>query len=280
MTRRSSTVRAAAALSGFATAAALTLAAPSHAAPDGAAAAGNPVVTRHSVTLISGDRVLLQRLAGGNDVATVQPNTARLGVSYATREVDDQVYVIPTDAMPLLAAGKLDEELFNVSALVANGYDDAASDSIGLIVAYQPGVATAGRAAAPAGTRPELTLESINARSVREDKAKAHDFWAGLTGTPDTGTETNAKTMASQIGKIWLNRRVQVSLAESVPQVGAPQAWAAGFDGAGTRIAVLDTGVDATHPDLDAGKVVAAANFSTDADPLDRHGHGTHVASI
>ena len=42
---------------------------------------------------------------------------------------------------------------------------------------------------------------------------------------------------------------------------------------------MLDTGIDATHPDLQ-GKVVAAANFSDSAVVTDRDGHGTHVASV
>src|SRR6266511_4119794 len=44
------------------------------------------------------------------------------------------------------------------------------------------------------------------------------------------------------------------------------------------RFAVLDTGVDATHPDL-ARQVTETANFTDDADAVDRHGHGTHVAA-
>lgn len=86
-------------------------------------------------------------------------------------------------------------------------------------------------------------------------------------------------------------------LLASTQQVGAPQAWAAGIDGAGGEIAVLDTGVDASHPFL-AGKVVAEACFSANgscpngvtaavgpgsAAPCDwaaECAHGTHVAGI
>jgi subtilisin family serine protease len=238
--------------------------------PAGAAPATNPaapaVVARHTVTLVTGDRVELVNLSNGDATATVAP---RENISYATRKVKDQLYVEPTDAMPLLAAGKLDQELFNVSALVAGGYDDAHSQAMPLIVQYAAGRATASAMAAPLGTTASRTLASINAQAVRETKAAAGSFWGSLTGT-DT----------SAIGKIWLNRRVSVTLADSVPQVGAPAAWAAGFDGTGIKVAVLDTGIDTTHPDLDNGKVVAEDNFSDDPDTADHFGHGTHVASI
>ncbi|RBM04858.1 S8 family serine peptidase [Streptomyces sp. PT12] len=45
-------------------------------------------------------------------------------------------------------------------------------------------------------------------------------------------------------------------------------------------VAVLDTGIDASHPDLAGGKVVAEASFAGTPDAHDHHGHGTHVASI
>jgi len=52
-------------------------------------------------------------------------------------------------------------------------------------------------------------------------------------------------------------------------------------------IAVLDTGIDAAHVDLNGGKVVGWADFHTAgtgdpvcSSPCDPHGHGTHVSSI
>ncbi len=43
------------------------------------------------------------------------------------------------------------------------------------------------------------------------------------------------------------------------------------------KVAILDTGYDATHPDL-AGKVSTSANFTPEPDVTDGNGHGTHVA--
>ena len=50
-------------------------------------------------------------------------------------------------------------------------------------------------------------------------------------------------------------------------------------------IAILDTGIDDGHVDLDGGKVLAWTDTSTPAEdqcstPCDPHGHGTHVSSI
>jgi subtilisin family serine protease len=59
--------------------------------------------------------------------------------------------------------------------------------------------------------------------------------------------------------------------------VGAPEAWDVTRGSTSVVVAVLDTGVQATHPDL-AGKVVVGSNFSGSPYADDRHGHGTHVA--
>jgi thermitase len=61
--------------------------------------------------------------------------------------------------------------------------------------------------------------------------------------------------------------------------VDAPSAWSHTLGSTAVRIAIVDSGVDAGHPDL-AGKVVAAANFTASNTTADLSGHGTHVAGI
>ena len=62
-------------------------------------------------------------------------------------------------------------------------------------------------------------------------------------------------------------------------KVGAEFAWQV-TTGQGTLIAIVDTGIFATHEDL-AGKVVGGRDFvANDDDAKDEHGHGTLVAGI
>jgi subtilisin family serine protease len=66
------------------------------------------------------------------------------------------------------------------------------------------------------------------------------------------------------------------------PKIGLPAAWDTTTGSASIIVAVVDTGVELTDPELDS-KITSGGNAgydfaNNDADPTDDHGHGTHVA--
>jgi subtilisin family serine protease len=209
------------------------------------------------VTLITGDTVELVR-AGDRYAATVRPAKGRETVTFHTVEADGGLRVLPGDAIPLVDSGRVDADLFDVERLVAQGYGDATSATLPLIVQGGPaGLRSGGRA-----------LSSIGATAVRPAKDTLASFWQAQTVESRHGAAT----------RIWLDGKVRTVLDRSTAQIGAPTAWRAGLDGRGVKVAVLDTGADATHPDL-AGRIAEARDFSGGGDPADRFGHGTHVAA-
>jgi large repetitive protein len=106
---------------------------------------------------------------------------------------------------------------------------------------------------------------------------------------------------SSEVIDIQEDRIYRHALAQSVPFIGGTAAWASGYTGSGQAVAILDTGVEKTHPML-AGKVVSEACYSSNVSnsstsvcpggassstatdsglpcPTDCQ-HGTHVAGI
>ena len=95
------------------------------------------------------------------------------------------------------------------------------------------------------------------------------------------------------VEKIWLDKVATASLDQSVPMIGGDIARnILGYNGSGINIAILDTGIDKTHPDFfdpnGTSKVIVYADETCKVvpmvncyhNPYDYFGHGTHVASI
>jgi Subtilase family len=228
----------------------------------------------HVVTLITGDVVRVTETGGRTTATLEQAAGSHGGVRAVT--IGDDLYVLPEEALPYLAAGKLDRELLNVTGLIEQGYDDKTTASLPLIAQYA-GDTTAAQRAAPAGSAKRRDLASIDGAALSTTRRKRDLFWETVTPARRAAQPLAAR-FTGGITKLWLDSKVETDLADSVPQVGAPQAWAAGFDGTGATVAVLDTGVDAGHPDL-AGHISETQTFVPGQDVGDRNGHGTHVAS-
>ncbi len=188
-------------------------------------------------------------------------------MTFSTQRVKDQLFVIPSDLSGAVGSGRLDRRLFDIQGLIKAGYDDRASQVIPLVVTYR---SKAKRGALP-GATVHRALPAINGSAVKVQKKDTAAFVNGLRfGSP-------AALASNGIAKVWLDGKRHVSLDQSVPQIGGPEAWQAGYTGKGVSVAVLDTGIDSTHPDL-APQLAGAANF-TDESAGDLVGHGTHVAS-
>jgi subtilisin family serine protease len=141
---------------------------------------------------------------------------------------------------------------------------------------------------------------------------KTHNALAAVAVTTDVHNYT-ALQRISGVRAVYPIAPKQPSNSYAVPHVGAPTVWHGGNTGAGSTIAIIDTGVDYTHKDFggtvsyntaktygstwlahaDPAKFAGGYDFAgdrydpengigptADPNPLDCDGHGTHVAGI
>ncbi len=116
----------------------------------------------------------------------------------------------------------------------------------------------------------------------------------------DARVELVRPAVARQVGRIVVSppRPIVALGAATLSRSGAPPATSAhapalvtlglhaGYlnaTGAGVRVAIIDTGIDDTHPDFATARIVARRNFvnpATPGDVTDLHGHGTMSAGL
>ncbi len=169
----------------------------------------------HRITLITGDRVAVD--AKGR-VVGLERAAGRDKIPVQIRKVDGHTLVIPADAARLVAGGKLDQRLFDVTELSKEATRKSQQKGLKVIVGYTGAAAATKADVRDAGTLRQ-TLKSLNADAVQTPQKDTPDLWDAVT---------NGDKTASGIAHVWLDGTRKASLDKSVPQIGAPKAWAAG----------------------------------------------------
>ncbi|MFS0694423.1 S8 family peptidase [Streptomyces nitrosporeus] len=231
------------------------------------------------ITLVTGDRVTVTTAADGRQSATVVPAPGNPAQFQTVTGPDGDLHVYPVSALQGLGDKTLDRRLFNVTQLIEDGQADTSSGALPVIVSYtdKPSRSTLGkRADRLPGAERGLVLDRTDMAALRVRKDEAASFWKAAA--PRTAAGGRSAAAGSGVAKIWYDAPVKVSLDESVPQIHAPEAWEAGYDGSGVKVAVLDTGIDLGHADV-KDRVVGSKSFVGTDTVQDGHGHGTHVAS-
>ncbi|MFK4088427.1 S8 family serine peptidase [Kribbella sp. NPDC020789] len=233
-------------------------------------AGGRPVGARAAepeiagtVTLVTGDKVIVEPGAEPR----IERTAGRDAVPVRVRRSGGHLQVIPMDASAGIANGSLDPRLFDVTTLLESGYGDDKRATLPLIL-QQEGTSIR---SLPSGVALGRRLAAVGATTAELAKNAAAASWKARLA--------NGRQLRSTgITKVWLDGVRRPVLDRSARQIGAPTAWERGITGKGVTVAVLDSGVDTTHPDLTDAVTIGRSFLG--GEPKDNFGHGTHVASI
>jgi subtilisin family serine protease len=132
----------------------------------------------------------------------------------------------------------------------------------------------------------------------RNDIKVTHEYSATINGFAAEVTEDGLDQLqeSDNVERVYYDSVYSLSLEDSVPQVNATDVHSiylnsVGLDGQGQTVCVIDTGINYNHADLGGCfgnnnvssdcKVIGGEDiYNGDMDPIDDHGHGTHVAGI
>ena len=242
--------------------------------------AESPVVNGSYIVKLNDERALSERTDTLNQIKYLKEELRALSESqsfgkfkdiYTETELDASV----ADAAKKLSFQKIEAERYHKAAL---------RDIIGRIAGGESGTL---------GENDFAPIVSGNFSVERE----YYSAFSGFAVKADSAALEEIKK-SSFVKDVYANRIVTADLMDSVPLINATKVWQIDADGnncatsgkacltgTGITIAVIDTGVDYTHPDLGGClgincKVVGGYDFiNDDANPMDDQGHGTHVAA-
>jgi subtilisin len=134
----------------------------------------------------------------------------------------------------------------------------------------------------PAGLKDHAQVQSLGGRVVH-DLGMVRALAVELPPQAVRALERNPLVQLIEPDvKVWALEDVdyasELTNTWGVSHIGAGTAHTEGYTGAPIKVAVIDTGIDCSHPQL-AGKCAGGYDFvNDDTDPFDDNGHGTHVA--
>ncbi|CAG0947431.1 partial Minor extracellular protease vpr, partial [Anaerolineae bacterium] len=151
-----------------------------------------------------------------------------------------------------------------VGALLAQAQ---AQGSTRVIVGLRGGFQLDGRLARTAAESQRIAIAQAQDALLNQMATQNVQFARKFEFMPYLVMEVDANALAflassPSVASIVEDKPRAPSLAESTALIGATNAWASGYAGAGQTVAILDTGVDKTHSFL-TNKVVSEACYST-----------------
>jgi len=172
-----------------------------------------------------------------------------------------------------------------LASLIQNGGLQSSSQT-GIIIVFQESSFSSG-------------LQALNSMFPEIEVKKIYDY---IPAAAVKSPLSNIPKIASlpQVSKVWYDYPIQLepknlkqsnpSSGETAPDLNVEELWRENLNGSGIIIALLDSGIDTSHPDLDDlddnsstsdPKVIASVSMvEYDPFPYDFNGHGTYVAGI
>jgi subtilisin family serine protease len=162
---------------------------------------------------------------------------------------------------------------------------EPASRTVRLLVRLRPHSTfrSLGRALAAAGARRERTLRHLHVVVVRVPSRNAAALMSRLSRARAVKHVGRDRVVMRLTASDWVQDVPTDPLwgmQWGASLTRAPTAWAVTKGSPSVVVAVLDTGVDASQPDLQGAFVPGYDFVNNDADPSDDQGHGTAMAGI
>jgi len=129
----------------------------------------------------------------------------------------------------------------------------------------------------------ERGIRTLDTRALAAANAQVHRRFHLVRAVSASMSPQAAARLAANPSVAYVEPDLKVrALAQDVPwgitRIGAPLIHAAGNTGTGVKVAIIDTGIDYTHPDLATNYAGGYDFVNDDTDPMDDNGHGTHCA--